>query len=96
MKSESEKLSCLLKEWQPELPCLEGVRREVWRRVESRDSVGMGGLLAAFEEVLGRPLVATGIVVLAVVGGLLLGVMASESAQQAAYLRAVSAHMHAR
>lgn len=96
MKNESEKLSELLREWRPAPIAPEAVRREVWRRIEKVEPSGWKTWITLLDAMVSRPAFATGALAVAVAAGLMIGTMASASAQTESFLRSVSAFQQAR
>lgn len=91
MKEKPDELTSLLREWQPESPPLADVRREVWKRIERLDPSPWKKWMDFFETLVRQPAVATGIITVAVTAGVMLGTMASASAQTDSYLQSLSA-----
>jgi len=96
MHDQPDKLSALLREWQPEPPPSENVRREVWTRIKNRRIHPIASCAAWLDQIFGKPLVATGVLAIAVTVGVMIGTQASSSAQTASYLQSVSAILQAR
>lgn len=90
----NEKLSKLLKEWQPRLIGTEEIRAQVWHRIEHEEA----GELAPWMEWLAswfeRPAIAAGVVAVALGFGIAFGATASTHAQTEAYLRSMVAFSH--
>ena len=96
MKEKPDKLKDLLLEWQPESPPIEDVRREVWKRIERLEPSPWKKWMDFFDALVGRPAVVTGILAVAMTVGVMVGTMASVSAQTESYLQSVSAFHQAR
>lgn len=90
MQNQPDKLNALLREWQPEPLSTDEVRREVWNRIERLEPSPWASWMALLEGIVWRPLVATSVLAIAMMAGVMLGNAASTSAQTESYFQSVS------
>ena len=91
MNDPSDNLTALLKQWQP-APLQAGhIRAGVWSRIEREPANPLSNLLAIIASWFERPVIAGGVIALALVLGLAFGVTASTEAQTQAYLQSMVA-----
>lgn len=88
---QSDNLSDLLKQWQPEPLSPAQIRAGVWSRIENKRENPLAEVFVRITSWFERPLIAGGLVALALVAGIALGSTTSAEAQTQAYLQSVVA-----
>lgn len=91
MNDSSANLTILLKQWQPAPLQASHIRAGVWSRINREPQNPLSEFLATMASWFDRPVIAGGVVALALVVGLALGATASLEAQTQAYLQSMIA-----
>lgn len=94
MNDSSDNLSDLLKQWQPEPIQASHIRAGVWSRIEKEQRNPLTDLLDIIASWFERPVIAGGVIAVALVLGVAFGAMASAEAQTQAYLQTTVAFRH--
>lgn len=85
-------LNNVLKTWTPRTPAALDIRAGVWQRIERSELSGWRGAMESMLALLTRPALATGLVAFAIMAGITVGRITSETAQTRAYLASVAAY----
>jgi hypothetical protein len=83
-----EDLQTLIRRWHPEVPEPVAFRREVWSRIERRESANPW--LTRFLPWLARPKIMSFAALIAILSGVLIGSLAAGQSGRTAYLHSVN------
>lgn len=86
----NDQLSEQLNAWTPKPVSAADIRAGVWHRIERTETSPWRARIDSFLLLLTNPALATGLVMLAIMTGLALGTVTSETAQTQAYLHSVT------
>lgn len=88
----NDDLNTLLRTWSPKPHTGADIRAEVWQRIERAEPSRWQGAVDSLFSRFIRTTFASGLVIIAIITGITIGTVASESAQTQAYLNSVAAY----
>lgn len=88
----NDNVNNLMKTWTPKEITALDIRAGVWQRIERAEPSGWPVAMESLFALLNRPALATGLVAVAIMAGIVAGSITSETAQTQAYLNAMSAY----
>ncbi|HMP89691.1 MAG TPA: hypothetical protein PJ991_05795 [Kiritimatiellia bacterium] len=85
-------LNNLMKTWMPKEYTALDIRAGVWQRIERAEPAGWRVAMESLFALMTRPALATGLVAFAIMAGIAVGTITSETAQTQAYLNSVAVY----
>jgi len=88
----NDNVNNLMKTWTPKVVTALDIRAGVWQRIERAEPTGWRVAMESLFALLNRPALATGLVAVAIMAGIAMGTITSETAQTQVYLNTMAAY----